>query len=160
MLAGHETTSNTIGWILYELAQQPEVQKQLRQEIRNMREGVRARGQTEVTMRDLDAMPYLLAVVKVCQSQCFIQCISRTHWFSKEGLRMYPILPESMRTAGQNDVLPLSDPIVLDTGKVLHELPIPKGINIVTSIYGYNRLVCLGHYFLPRDAERGLPQAR
>jgi cytochrome P450 len=69
MLAGHETTSNTVGWILYELARQPDIQKNLRQEIRNMKEAIRTRGQTEVTMRDLDAMPYLLAVVKVSQSR-------------------------------------------------------------------------------------------
>jgi cytochrome P450 len=68
MIAGHETTSNTIGWILYELAQQPDIQKSLRQEVRKMKEGVRIRGQTEVTMRELDAMPYLLAVVKVRRS--------------------------------------------------------------------------------------------
>jgi hypothetical protein len=69
LLAGHETTSNTIGWILYELARQPTVQQKLRQEIRKMKEDARVRGQTEVTMRDVDAMPYLLAVVKVSSSQ-------------------------------------------------------------------------------------------
>jgi cytochrome P450 len=57
----------------------------------------------------------------------------------KEGLRMYPIVLEVIRAANQNDILPLSDPITLDTGKVLYELPIPKGTVIFTSIYGYNR---------------------
>ena len=140
MLAGHETTSNTIGWILYELSRQPEVQKKLRQEIRNMKESVRARGQTEVTIRDLDTMPYLLAVVKVSPSQWLCMNLLRNSFASiKEGLRMHPIIQDSMRTANQNDVLPLSDPIVLDTGKVLYELPIPKGLTIFTSIHGYNR---------------------
>ena len=69
ILAGHETTSNTITWILYELARQPEIQQKLRQEIRTMKEAARARGQTEFTMRDVDAMPYLLAVVKVSSCQ-------------------------------------------------------------------------------------------
>jgi hypothetical protein len=54
---------------LYELARKPDVQKSLRLEIRKMKEGLRIRGQTELTMRDLDAMPYLLAVVKVSQSR-------------------------------------------------------------------------------------------
>ena len=57
----------------------------------------------------------------------------------QEGLRMYPIAVEIIRAANQNDILPLSDPIVLDSGKVLYELPIPKGTVIFTSIYGYNR---------------------
>jgi cytochrome P450 len=139
MLAGHETTSNSIGWILYELARQPEIQKKLRREIRSMRDGVRARGQTEVTMRDLDAMPYLLGVVKVSLNRQPDSSISELIGLPKEGVRMYPILPESMRTSTQSDVLPLSDPLVLDTGKVLYELPIPKGTTIFTSIYGYNR---------------------
>jgi cytochrome P450 len=65
MGAGHETTSNTIGWILYSLAQNPQVQKKLRTEIRAMKQSLHARGQAEVTVRDLDGMPYLLAVVKV-----------------------------------------------------------------------------------------------
>jgi hypothetical protein len=57
----------------------------------------------------------------------------------KEGVRMYPIVPEVIVQADRDHVLPLSDSIVLESGKVLYELPIPKGITIVTSIYGYNR---------------------
>jgi hypothetical protein len=52
---------------------------------------------------------------------------------------MYPIVPEGMRTALKDDVLPLSDPIVLKSGEVLSELPIPKGVMICTSIIEYNR---------------------
>jgi hypothetical protein len=64
MLAGHETTSNTIGWILYALAQNPDVQRKLRHEICKLKEGLSARGQVEATARDMDGMPYLIAVVK------------------------------------------------------------------------------------------------
>ena len=52
---------------------------------------------------------------------------------------MYPIVPQTIRKANHNDVLPLSDPIVLESGKVMYELPIPEGTTIFTSIYGYNR---------------------
>jgi len=43
------------------------------------------------------------------------------------------------RCAGQDDVLPLSQPITTRSGKVIYELPIPKGTRILTSIAAYNR---------------------
>jgi hypothetical protein len=54
---------------------------------------------------------------------------------------LYPTAPLTVRKADHNDVLPLSDPIVLESGKVLYELPIPEGTTLFTSIHGYNRWV-------------------
>ena len=68
LVAGHETTSSTISWILLELARNPEVQSRLRDEIRKTEATVYARGDSQLKAQDLDAMPYLNAVIKVLLS--------------------------------------------------------------------------------------------
>ena len=73
MLAGHDTTSNTISWTLLQLAQQPDVQTKLREEIREARR--RLGGSGEFTAKDLDGIKYLQAVVKVrgpSHSHCIV----------------------------------------------------------------------------------------
>lgn len=64
-LAGHETTANTITWFLWELAKNPHFQEELRKEVLAIRHQMTARGDTELTIDDLDSMPYLQAGMKV-----------------------------------------------------------------------------------------------
>ncbi|PFH52187.1 hypothetical protein AMATHDRAFT_74464 [Amanita thiersii Skay4041] len=120
ILAGHETTANCLSWTLLELSRHPEMQKHLRNEIRTMEKNIQAREDTEFSPRDYEAMPYLSAVLK-------------------ESLRYHPVAFNSFRQAADDDVLPLSTPIITVSGEVITELPIPKGTKIVTSIGGYNR---------------------
>ncbi|OAX38351.1 cytochrome P450 [Rhizopogon vinicolor AM-OR11-026] len=120
LIAGHETTSNTISWALLELARQPEIQSRLRAEIRETEAAVHARGDADFTIADFDAMPYTTAVIK-------------------EALRFSPVVYHIYRCASRDDILPLSQPITTRSGKVIHELPIPKGTRIVASIPAYNR---------------------
>ena len=69
-LAGHETTANTLTWMLWELAKHTEFQYTLRAEIRderkdiNLRNAVGTSGSADFTMEDLESMPFLQAVVK------------------------------------------------------------------------------------------------
>ena len=70
LFAGHETTSTTISWMLLELARNPKVQSKLRDEIRKTEATVYARGDSQLKAQDLDAMPYLNAVIKVLVSPC------------------------------------------------------------------------------------------
>lgn len=65
ILAGHETTANTLSWMLLELAKQPTIQERLRNEIREMEHTIQSRGDSEFKATDFDAMPYLSAVLKV-----------------------------------------------------------------------------------------------
>ena len=65
LLAGHETTSNSLSWTLLELARHPKMQSRLRAEIRETEAAIRARGDTQFTVADFDAMPYTTAVIKV-----------------------------------------------------------------------------------------------
>ncbi|KAK0462488.1 cytochrome P450 [Desarmillaria tabescens] len=120
MFAGHETTANTLSWTFLELARRPDVQDRLRAEIREKEKAIFKRGDTEFSVQDLDSMSYLTAVVK-------------------EVLRFHPVVYNIERSATRDDVLPLSKPVTLTTGKVVQEIPIPKGITITASITGYNR---------------------
>ncbi|PBK93679.1 cytochrome P450 [Armillaria gallica] len=120
VFAGHETTSNTLSFALLELVAHPECQTKLRQEIRETQRKIHAVGRDEFTAADFDAMPYLTAVVK-------------------ETLRMHPVVYNVFRIATKDDVLPLHKPITTKTGEVLTELPIPAGLQVISSIAGYNR---------------------
>lgn len=59
---------------------------------------------------------------------------------------MHPIVYHISRNEGRDDVLPLSEPITTNSGKVISEVPIPKGTNLTLSFAAYNRypksLVC------------------
>lgn len=68
ILAGHETTSNTLCFALFEMCKRPEMQERLRKEIRATERVVRDRGDTQFTPSDFDSMPFLSAMVKVCES--------------------------------------------------------------------------------------------
>ncbi|KAJ7340782.1 cytochrome P450 [Mycena albidolilacea] len=120
MGAGHETTANTMSWTLFELAQHPDVQVKLREEIRAAEQAIRNRGDTEFTYADFEAMPYTIAVMK-------------------ETFRFHPVSYNTMREAARDEVLPLSKPLVTKSGKTITELPIRKNTIIVVSISGYNR---------------------
>ncbi|KAF8131873.1 cytochrome P450 [Boletus edulis] len=120
LIAGHETTAATISFILLELARHPRVQSRLRDEIRKTETTIRARSDPQLTVTDLDAMPYLNAVIK-------------------EGLRFHPIGPHPIRMSGHDDVLPLSKPVLTESGEMIDEVLVPKGTEIMISIAAYNR---------------------
>lgn len=146
LLAGHETTSNTLGWGFLELAKNPHIQTKLRQEIHAMEAHIRSRrppssssshsnsssyhasspqsevSPSEFTVADLENMPYTQAVIK-------------------EILRFHPVVFHNHRQAGRDDVIPLAKPIKTKSGKVIGEIPIAKGTRVVLAIAAYNRWV-------------------
>ncbi|KAF8527265.1 cytochrome P450 [Gautieria morchelliformis] len=121
MVAGHETTANTISWALYSLSIHPKVQNELRQEIKAKRVQAVQRGDTELTAADLDSTRLLGAVLK-------------------ETLRFHPISPQIPRIAGCDDVIPLSTPLRTKTGQFITGIPISKGQGILLSVAAFNRL--------------------
>ena len=56
-------------------------------------------------------------------------------------MRIHSIAPEISRQSTQDDVLPLTKPIVGISGKVYTELPISKGTVIAIPTSGYNLYV-------------------
>ncbi|KAF8557917.1 cytochrome P450 [Imleria badia] len=120
LMAGHETTATTISWMILELARNPKVQSRLRDEMKKMEATIQARGDPQLTATDLESMPYLNAVIK-------------------EGLRLHPAVPRILRVARQDDVLPLSKPVLTESGDLINEVLVPKGTDVVIAIAAYNR---------------------
>ncbi|KAF8438608.1 cytochrome P450 [Boletus edulis BED1] len=120
LLAGQESIGTTTSFILLELARNPKIQSMLRDEIRRTEATTRERGSPHLTATDLEAMPYLNAVLK-------------------EGLRFHPIGTTSLRMAMHDDILPLSKPILGVSGEMIHEVRVSKGTEIMISISAYNR---------------------
>ncbi|KIP03776.1 hypothetical protein PHLGIDRAFT_31651 [Phlebiopsis gigantea 11061_1 CR5-6] len=121
MLAGHETTANTVSWLLWELAKHPEFQEKLRVEIVQKRSEVIARGDADFAMEELESMRYLQAAMK-------------------ETLRYHNIVYHLFRVAEQDDIIPLANPIRTKTGEFITEIPVSAGQVVAPNIAVYNRL--------------------
>ena len=134
-LAGHETTANTVTWVLYELARHPDYQAKLRGEIARKRAELNARGEPDFSMEDLEGLEYLQAAIKVRSVVCGL---AGTHWV-QETLRYHPIVYHLIREAGKDDVIPLSRPITTAKGEVITEIPVAKGQQVMINISVYNR---------------------
>jgi len=85
-------------------------------------------------------MPYLVALTKARRNYLFTPLTKgETHRIPpQEILRLHPIAVEIVRAPTENDVLPLTKPIVGTSGRVYTELPIPKGTPVTISTIGYN----------------------
>ncbi|KAJ8090208.1 hypothetical protein PM082_018798 [Marasmius tenuissimus] len=121
-IAGHETTANSISWILLELSRHPKIQEKLRKEIREKESQLvsERRSQSGFTADDYDSLPYMNAVLK-------------------EAMRYHPAAIRILRMAFVDDCLPLSESIKTASGKEINEIPVPKGQKVMLSIAGYNR---------------------
>ncbi|KAK0438185.1 cytochrome P450 [Desarmillaria tabescens] len=117
VFAGHDSTANTMSWLLYELSLHAEDQSKIREEIAQTK--LNASG--ALTSNDYDSMLWLNACIK-------------------ETLRLHSPGHSLFRQAAQDDVLPLSEPITTSDGQVCSQIPICKGQVILASIYTYNRL--------------------
>ncbi len=84
--------STATTWALFALTQSPESQIKLRDEL--------LRVDTDTpTMDELNALPYL-------------------DWVVRETLRVHSPVPSTIRTAGKDDVIPLSRPFIDKKGRV------------------------------------------
>jgi len=113
LVAGHETTSSATTWALFALTQNLEAQSKLRDELLTV-------GTDSPTMDELNALPYLDAVVR-------------------ETLRIHAPVPSTMRVATQDDILPLGEPIKDKYGKMMDGIPIKKGQTLMIPILALNR---------------------
>ncbi|KAJ7917419.1 cytochrome P450 [Mycena leptocephala] len=110
LIAGQETTANTLALGLYELAKNVDFQEELRAEIYSAIGGDIA----------YDSMPLLNA-------------------FIKETLRMHPVTPLTEQVATEDTVLPLSHAIMTTSGERISEIPIRRGQIIMMANASYQR---------------------
>ncbi|TFK35548.1 cytochrome P450 [Crucibulum laeve] len=113
LVAGHETTSTSTNWALYALTQNRDAQARLREEVCAV--------STDLpTMDELNALPYLDAVVR-------------------EALRVHAPVPFTMREAMKDDIVPLETPFVGLNGITHNEVRITKGESVMIPLLAVNR---------------------
>ncbi|KAF8957107.1 cytochrome P450 [Flammula alnicola] len=114
--AAMDTTSSALTRLLYLLATHQDVQDKLRKEIREAKE---AEG-GDLPYDKLVSLPYLDAICR-------------------ETLRLHAPVTMTRRTARQDVVLPLSNPIKGLDGQEIQEIFVPKNTNINVGIMASNR---------------------
>lgn len=112
MLAGNETSSTALTWILYSLTQHPECQERLREE-------VLAVADDRPSLETLNSLPYMDAVIR-------------------ETLRLNAPAPGTLREAKQDTVIPLSMPVIGRDGKQINNVRINKGTVVFIPILTVN----------------------
>jgi len=114
IFAGMDTTSGALAHTLHLLAEHPQVQEKLRTEILEAGNG------QDIPYDQLVELPYLDAVCR-------------------ETLRLYAPVLIVTRKARQDMIMPLSSPLRGLDGKLMHEIPVPKGTMILTGLLASNR---------------------
>ncbi|KAF8894813.1 cytochrome P450 [Infundibulicybe gibba] len=112
LAAGHETASAGTTWALYALTQNIEIQNKLREELLTV-------STDNPTMDELNALPYLDAVVR-------------------ETMRVHAPVPLTIRVAMKDDVLPLNEPFRGRDGILHDEVRITAGQTIIIPILAMN----------------------
>lgn len=80
MIAGHETSHNTLSWALLELARNQPIQHRLRDEVRTFLLAAKADGRMYLEARELEKMTYLGAFLKVSYTRSMsIKLLSKNH---------------------------------------------------------------------------------
>lgn len=105
------------------MARHPDWQKRVRDEVRAVRSKLAHRGDAGFTLADLESMSVMHATLK-------------------EAMRLHAILPSLERKAGQDDVIPLANPIMTKSGQSISSVPVRKGQQIHICMASYNRCVC------------------
>ncbi|KAJ7171840.1 cytochrome P450 [Mycena crocata] len=131
LFAGSDSTALTITWCLHLLSQYPEIQNRLRAEIisaptptdskRNSTSSVSSTS-SMMQVDTIEALPFLDAVVR-------------------ETLRVIPPVHGTVRVATADDLIPVSHPVTLRNGMVIHEnehIRIRKGSFVHIPLEGVN----------------------
>jgi cytochrome P450 len=123
LLAGHDTTSNGLAWIIFELSQRPDLQLQLRQELSVIQLSSSTQDNEPLTVDELSALeklPLLDAVVR-------------------ESLRLHAPVPATIRIAERDDVIPVAKPYMDKNGTMHESIEVRKGDIVPVHLIAVNR---------------------
>ncbi|KAL4262830.1 cytochrome P450 family protein [Pleurotus pulmonarius] len=112
VISGHETTTVTLGFTIWELARAPALQDRLRLE--------------------LDAFPSRPTYDDFQTRLPFLDAVLRE--------TLYPALPYMERLAMKRDVIPLRKPVRAQDGRVIHEITVLPGQTVLIPIIALHRL--------------------
>ncbi|KAJ3559695.1 hypothetical protein NM688_g182 [Phlebia brevispora] len=131
VLAAMDTTSNALARTLHLLADNPEIQEKLRQEITNVHNG------QDISYDSLVELPYLDAICR-------------------ETLRhnRYPPVSITTRETCEDVIMPLSRPFLGMDGKLINEVFVPRGTLIVAG----NRMSNINEELWGEDANEWKPE--
>ncbi|EIW75879.1 cytochrome P450 [Coniophora puteana RWD-64-598 SS2] len=125
IFAGYETTSIALTWALIELSKNQSTQTKLREELSQFTN-------SDPTYDQLtNSLPYLDAV-------------------ALEVLRLHGPVFETTRMAGEDDIIPLSQPVTDASGKLVDHVTVTKGTLVTVPITYANRSV---KFWGPRSRE-------
>ncbi|KAF7333047.1 hypothetical protein MVEN_02411200 [Mycena venus] len=110
LFSGFETTAVSLSWLLVELAKNPAIQDKLRNELR---------GSGNLEYSEIVKLPYLQAVID-------------------ESLRLHPPICDTIRVAAEDDVIPVSSPIITRTGETVTSIHVAKGTVLTVPIQYIN----------------------
>ncbi|KAL1712903.1 cytochrome P450 [Schizophyllum commune] len=116
VFAAMDTTSSALVRILHLLSTHTDVQDRIRAEIRAAKQECG----NVLTYDQLEALPYLDAVCR-------------------ETLRLYPPVPQLMRMARKDVVLPFSKPVIGEDDRELSDVFLPAGTMVMIAIMNANR---------------------
>ncbi|EIN09227.1 cytochrome P450 [Punctularia strigosozonata HHB-11173 SS5] len=135
LVAGHESTSIGVAWALFAIAQHQGVQKKLREDVLSLT-------CDNPNMDELQALPYLDAVLR-------------------ETMRLHAPVPNTVRVATQDDVIPLSTPYIDRYGVKKTTIRVQSGDAIYIPILTMNRLKSIwgedAHEFRPERWINSVP---
>jgi cytochrome P450 len=131
MAAGHETTANTLSWCIYLLAQHPEIQNRLREEIRSALPSPSQYSSTSESTTVIDDLPLLNAVCN-------------------ETFRLYPVVPITSRQAVRETTL---GPYKIPIGTNIYI--VPWAINRSTRFWGEDAMVFTPNRWIDADPVTG-----
>ncbi|KAI0329087.1 cytochrome P450 [Cubamyces sp. BRFM 1775] len=114
ILAAMDTTSNALGLILTRLAEHPDIQQKLREELMD--------ADADKGL-EFDALMNLPLLEAVC----------------RETLRIDAPVAQVFRETRKDVVLPLAEPIRGVDGKMIHEIFVPEGTTVVAGLLNCNR---------------------
>ncbi|KIJ45274.1 hypothetical protein M422DRAFT_30124 [Sphaerobolus stellatus SS14] len=131
LFAGSDTSSLTLTWTLYLLSKHDDIQTRLRQELQGLRS----------KLSDSWIVVNEPPVLDAANCATFFSALDRAPLLDmvvRESLRFIPPIHSSLRTANQDDEIPVSEPIKMRDGSVQSSFKISKGQFIHVAMESFN----------------------